>query len=834
MLGETGSVLIGLAMAVATYTAIAAYLSIRRRDSRWQESAQNGAFAAAGLLALALLLLLAAFMADAFGIQYVAAHSSKGMPFYLKISAVWAGQEGSLLLWAFLQALFTAMAIRRPSAEARPLVPWATAILGLTTVFFAGVTLFLSNPFSLSEAIPLDGQGLNPLLRHPGMVFHPPALFLGYVGLAIPFAFAMAALLTRRLDGWTAAVRRWTLAAWLFLGLGLLLGARWAYDVLGWGGYWGWDPVENAALMPWLTSTALLHGIAMQDERRGYRAWNILLAALSFALVLFGTFATRSGMIQSVHAFARSSIGYYFLAFILLVVAVSVALVVRARSALGGGRESDGLLSRNGAFYLTLVLLVTATATVFVGSILPTITEALVGQRFEAGPEWFDAVMGPQLAAIVFLIGVCPLLGRAARALPALRARGWPAVVGALAALGGAVFSGFTGWAPLIGFGIVGLAAGTAIAEITRDAILRARRQNETPVRALWELIGQNRRKYGGYVVHVGVILMALGVIGTRVYELETETVLTSGEQASVGRYTLFFEELRQDLAVDHTSVWASVAVYRDGAYLITLQPQLNLFGGTEQNVTVPALRAGMREDLYLVLAGWSEDGSTATFKVFVNPLASFIWLGGLVFMAGGVVAAWSGPRGTTVVISRGRRHAVGAVLGLVIGLGLLAAAGVAMWGPGHGAVFQAASRPLPGQPAPDFMLARLDGSSLQLSDLRGGIAVVNFWASWCPPCRDEMPDLQRVWEEFEGRDVTVLGVAFQDEEGPVRDMVGEFGVTYPVGLDVDSGIAKSYGVTGPPETFVIDAEGKVARVFIGPVTADALRFELNGLLEGP
>jgi cytochrome c-type biogenesis protein CcmF len=269
MLAEVGSILIGLALATAVYAVLTAFWSIHRSDPRWAESGRNGVYTTATLLALALLALLVSFLGNQFQVQYVAQHSNRDLPLYLKASAVWAGQEGSLLLWAFLQALFAALVVGRPAERSRPLIPWATAFLNLITAFFVAMTLFLSNPFALQTTVPPDGQGLNPLLRHPGMIFHPPAMYLGYVGLAVPFAFALAALITQRVEGWTTVVRRWTLAAWFFLGLGVLLGARWAYDVLGWGGYWGWDPVENAGLMPWLTTTALLHGAVMQEERRG-------------------------------------------------------------------------------------------------------------------------------------------------------------------------------------------------------------------------------------------------------------------------------------------------------------------------------------------------------------------------------------------------------------------------------------------------------------------------------------------------------------------------------------------------------------------------------------
>jgi len=835
MIAEVGTLTVGLALAAALYAAFAVFWSIRRSDLRWAESGRNGIYATAVLLGLALLLLLSAFLTDQFEIRYVAQHSSRDLPLYLKASALWAGQEGSLLLWSFLQALFTGLLVagsrKRGGRHRRHrYIPWATIFLNLITVFFVGMTLSLSNPFARLDFVPADGQGLNPLLRHPGMIFHPPALYLGYVGLAVPFALAMAALVTREVDGWTRVARRWTLAAWLFLGLGLLLGARWAYDVLGWGGYWGWDPVENAGLMPWLTATALLHGGVMQEERQGFRVWNLLLVILSFALVLFGTFTTRSGMIQSVHAFSRSPLGPYFLAFIGLTLVGSLALLANRRSILSDDRPTGALLSRNGLFLLALVLFLTLTASVLVGSILPTITEALSGQRFEAGPEWFDRVTGPQFAALVLVLGFCPLLGRAARAMARLRRRGWPALVGAALATLLAIVAGFTRWTSLVGFAATGLAGGTAVAEIAWDVAARTRREQEGVLRALWRLVDRNHRRYGGYLVHIGLVLMTVGIIGTRLYSLETEAFLSPGESVEIGRYSLVFEDLWQEPAGDHLTTRASLAAYRDGAYLTTLTPRVDEYLSSQQTVGVPALRAGLREDLYVVLAGYSP--STVTLKVFVNPLATFLWLGGLVLLAGGAVAVWPSMEGVRLSVPEARRRAVRNGVTLALVMAVLVAAGMAMWGPGHRAAARSAGRPLPGQPAPDFTLTLLDGSTLSLSDLQGKVVVINFWGSWCPPCREELPDLQAVWEAYRERGVVFVGIAYQEEVSSVQGAAAEFGLTYPLGLDVGERTATAYGITGVPETFVVDPEGRVAYVHIGPVSAEQLTQELESLLE--
>jgi len=843
MLAQVGSILTGLALIAILYAAGAAYWFTRGDDDRrWWESSRNAVIATAALLGLAVLALLMAFLDDQFYIEYVMQHSSRDLPLYLKMSAVWGGQNGSLLLWAFLQAGFAALVVGRSSKTRGFLIPWTTVFLSLITAFFVAVTLFLSNPFAVSPSIPADGQGLNPLLRHPGMIFHPPALYLGYVGLAVPFALALAALITRRIEEWPSIARRWTLAAWLFLGLGLLLGMRWAYDVLGWGGYWGWDPVENAGLMPWLTATALLHALVMQDQRRGFRWWNVVLALSSFVLVLFGTFTTRSGLIQSVHAFARSNLGPYFLAAMGLTLFGSLALFYSRRSLLSEPAESEDLFSREGMFTLTLLLFVTITGSVLVGSLLPTLTEALTDQRFEAGPSWFDRVTGPQFAALVLVMGVCPLLGQTVGALRRLGRRGVAPALGAALVPFGAALAGFTRPFSLIGFALVGLAGGTVVAEIVRGVAALNRRGESVP-RALWWLFGRSRRRYGGYLVHAGVILMAVGVIGTRFYPFETEAVLTSGESVNVQGYKLVFEDLGRDVLSDRVTTQALISVYRGERLLGTLEPGLDEYSNFRQTVAMPAVRTGVREDLYLVLAGWSEGGAQATVKVIINPLASFLWLGGLVFMAGGAVAVWPSTRQARMAEPAARTRRIGSAVGLAVGIVLLAVAVWVMWGPAQGPVASGSrsgqgglglatnrgSRPRIGEPAPDFTVDLLDGSTLSRSDLRGQIAVINFWSPECQPCEDELPDLQTIWEEYQGKGVAFLGVSLPDFEAGAREMVSEFGITYPNG--VDRVMPLDYGITGVPETFIIGPQGSLAYVHIGPVTADRLRTELDALV---
>jgi cytochrome c-type biogenesis protein CcmF len=506
-------------------------------------------------------------------------------------------------------------------------------------------------------------------------------------------------------------------------------------------------------------------------------------------------------------------------------------LILNRRSILAAPCPSDGLFSREGVSFLALILLLTLSGSILIGSVLPTITEVFTGHRFEAGPEWFDRVTGPQFAVLMLMMGVCPLLGRAAVTMRQLCGRGLPALGGAALVTAIAALAGFTQPVSLVGFFVIGLAGATVLTEYVRDAVAHSRRQGENVFRALVSLFGRNRRRYSGYLVHVGVVLMALGVVGTRLYAFETELVLTPGEPVDVQDYTLVYEELQGESAEDHLSVRAALAIYRNNAYLTTLRPRLNQYTNSGQTVAIPALWAGLKEDLYLVLAGWEGNGDTATVKAFVNPLASFLWLGGLVFLAGGAVALWLPARAARLPIPQARRRALIAAGGLVTGVAVFIVAAVAMWGTNLEAL-QLMGRPLLGQPAPDFTLDLLDGSTFTLSDLRGQVVVINFWATWCPPCEDEMPDLQTVWEEYQANGVVFVGIAFDDEESAVRDMASRYGATYALGLEAEGSISTAYGITGVPETFVVDADGNVTHVYIGPVTADELREALDGLLE--
>lgn len=821
MLAEVGSILIGLSLFAVVYAAPALIVGLKKNDFRWQKSARNAIYSSSGLLLLALLLLVAAFITDQFQLSYVYSHSSSSLDLSLKLSAVWAGQEGSLLLWAFLQVLFSALIAKKLTRESA-LETWATFIMSLTAIFFIGMTLIFSNPFVATSTVPQDGLGMNPLLRHPGMIFHPPFLYLGYVALAVPFAYALASLIVGDADLWPKKARNWSLMAWLFLGVGLLLGMRWAYDVLGWGGYWGWDPVENAGLMPWLTATALLHGLDMQSRGKGFKVWNVISAVLSFTLVIFGTFTTRSGLIQSVHAFSESVVGPYFLGALLIVLFGSIALMIVKHKAFGKMTFPEKILSTEGAYFFALLSLMLITLSIMVGTLLPTLT----GGRFTAPAEWFNRVVGPQLGVLVFLMGVGPLIGKLARGAKESYLRLLPPIIGALAGFSLAWWGGFRLTASVIGLTVAGFSGGAALGEIGFNLGKRVRQSGwRTGLRNL-PLLG--RHGYGAHLIHFGVVLMAVGVIGTQLYETERQLTLVPGDSITVGEYTLLYEDLEQESADDHLDTRALISTYSGSDYLTTLKPQLNYYPGYNQTMSSPAIHSSWREDLYLVLFSWDGAGQIS-LTVMINPLSAFLWIGGMVVLLGGILAWW--PRENEGEHSSPKRMGVGAQIGAIVGLLVVIVTVFALWG--NALLPDAGSgRPLPGETAPAFTATDIDGNEFRLADYRGKIVVVNFWATWCPQCDDELPEFEAIWRELGDQGVQFVGVAMDDTYSAVSEVAEAQDITFPLIVEDESLITSAYGVTAAPETFIVDAEGNVAYLHIGAVDADTLMSELAELMK--
>jgi cytochrome c-type biogenesis protein CcmF len=552
---------------------------------------------------------------------------------------VWGALEGSIVLWAWMLAAYTLIVVLRHRRNARELYPWVLTVMLGVLAFFLLVMTVPAPVFQRLTPVPADGRGLNPLLEDSGMITHPIALYLGFTGFTVPFAFAVAALVTGRVsDAWITMTRRWTITAWYFLSLGLLIGGWWSYHVLGWGGYWAWDPVENAAFMPWLTGTAFLHSVMIQERRRMLRLWNLALVILTFGLTLFGTFLTRSGVIASVHAFTQGSIGVFFLGFLSLVILLALSLLAWRWDALGAEGELDSVVSRESAFLLNNVLLVAATFTVFFGTIFPLVSEAVRGVKVSVGMPFFNQVNIPLFLSLIFLMGVGPLIAWR-RASPENLRRNflWPAVVGVVAAA--VVFAlGVRGTLAVLSLALAAFVAGTIAVDVVRATRARMRLGEAAP-RALGRLLVRHNRRYGGFVVHLGILVIALGVTGSQAWSVQTETTLHRGEHAEIAGYRVRFDGLAASEESNHFKVTGTFTVDGGKAAGTVLSPAKKFYPREQAPIAYVDYRLGLLEDLYVVLGDFARDGSQATIKLQVNRLVSWIWIGGLVLTLGAALA---------------------------------------------------------------------------------------------------------------------------------------------------------------------------------------------------
>jgi cytochrome c-type biogenesis protein CcmF len=629
-----------LALLASIYAAIAFAFGARKRHAALLHSASNSLLAVFGLVSLSVAILVYALVTHNFQIEYVASYTSTDLPLAYRLSALWAGNDGSLLVWAWLISLFAAVVVLQKRDTARELVPYASAIIMVTQAFFLILVLAISNPFNMLPSAPAEGMGLNPLLENPGMILHPPVLLAGYVGFTVPFAFAMAALFTRRLgDEWLLAIRRWTLLAWLFLGIGLIIGAWWAYVELGWGGYWAWDPVENAGLMPWLVATAFLHSIMIQRRRGMLKVWNVVLITLTFSLAIFGTFLTRSGILSSVHTFSESALGPFFLTFIGITLFGALGLLYFRSKELKGEAEMESLVSRESTFLLNNLLLVGAAFATFLGTIFPVISEAARGVKITVGPPFFNQVNGPIFLALILLAGVCTLIGWRRASIKNLTRNFLGPLVAALLLGVALLLVGIREWYALIAFPICGFVLATILYEWFRGTRARRRMRGENYLKAFWGLIAANRPRYGGYIVHIAIILMAMGIIGSSIYVVETEATLKPGDSVTIEQYSLTYESLDYYETQSKEVVTATLSVYNDGELIGSVVPEKYFHRSYQQPVTEVAIRSTAKEDLYVILINWDQDSTT--FKVLVNPLVGWIWIGGGVFLLGGLIAFW-------------------------------------------------------------------------------------------------------------------------------------------------------------------------------------------------
>ncbi len=638
-----------LALLVAVYgTGAAAFGALRGRP-QWIQSSERAVYAVFALLTFSMLGLEAALLSDRFDLALVARNSSREQAWVFKVPALWGGQAGSLLLWGWILSLLSAVTVFQNRARNRKLMPWVIVTLMGNVIFFAALLCFLTSPFAPmpTEAIFSNGQGLNPLLQHVAMLIHPPILYLGFVGFAIPFAYALAALITGELgQAWFRSTRRWTLAAWAFLGLGLMLGGRWAYEVLGWGGYWAWDPVENAAFMPWLAGTAYLHSVMIQEKRGMLKIWNLALIGLSYSLCLFGTFLTRSGVVQSVHSFTQSGwFGFVFLAYVVLVAGVFAAFLIWRVPLLRSENRLDSVVSREASFLLNNWVFLALLSIVFFGTLYPVFSEAVYGATIQIGPPFFQRYAGPLAIFLLLLTGIGPLIAwRRATWANLRKSFLWPAAVAVMAAAI-VLALGVRQFYPVAFLALCSFVTTTIVEEYWRGIRARMRR-GEGPLRAVLELMRRNQRRYGGYVVHLSVVLIFVGFAGVAFY-LEETRVLQPGETWQLNGYTV---EYRQALPVSHphyAGAVARVALHRDGKPVGILTPEKRMYFQQEQPATIPAIASSLSEDFYVIMVGLEPDQSVA-LKVYINPLVNWIWIGGFIFIVGNVLILWPIPERQT------------------------------------------------------------------------------------------------------------------------------------------------------------------------------------------
>jgi cytochrome c-type biogenesis protein CcmF len=678
MVADLGFGALVITFMVSLYGIGAAVYGARKNAPAWVDSARNAMLLTFPLLSLTAVCVIYLLVNEHFEINYVATVTSRSMPFYLRITALWGGQAGSLLFWSWLMSAFATAVTLRKWERDREFLPWVIVVSLITLAFFLSLVIFFENPFQRlwqtfsgdvvaailppAGAIPFapqDGRGLNPLLRHPGMIIHPPMLYLGFVSFVIPYAFAIAALVTGRTDDrWIRITRRWTLVAWLFLSLGLLLGSRWAYDVLGWGGYWGWDPVEIAAFMPWLSGTPFLHSVMIQEKRGMLKHWNMVLIILTYALVIFGTFLTRSGVLSSVHSFAQSAIGPAFFIFIGLTFITSMGLLSRRWKELKSEGKMVSMLSREALFLLNNLLFISILVVCFWGVIFPIISELFTGQKETLGPPFYERATAPLFAGLLLLMGIAPLAAWGHSTALTIGRALWKPWLASIVVVGLAILAGVRQPVAVLVFWLCAQVAFVTLYEFWRGALARHRKSGESLPVALARLMSRNRRRYGGYIIHIGVVLMAIGIIGIEVFQTQTQGGIPMNGELKLGDYKIHYDSLAVWDTDDGRNVArAVVSVFKDGRYLGELHPRRDFYFESQQSMTIPGVRSSMEDDLYVILVDWQPISTqNATFRIYHNPLVNWLWLGGIVFILGTLVAAWPDREPEEVVVRVSQR----------------------------------------------------------------------------------------------------------------------------------------------------------------------------------
>src|SRR5215218_4929482 len=637
-MAELGRAALVVTLGLCLYAAVAGAYAAARRRRRLAQSARNALIAAFGSTVVAAGVLAAGFLRSDFSLTYVAEHSNRSLGGPYKLSAFWGGQEGSLLLWLLILTGYAALAVWVNRNRTRDLVVWVTPVLAAIAVGFSFLLVVVASPFA-TQVAPLDGAGLNPSLQNPYMMAHPPFLYLGYVGLAVPFAFAMGALLSGRTDErWIVATRRWTLIAWTALGVGQLLGSHWAYVEVGWGGYYAWDPVENAALMPWLAATAFLHSVMIQEKRGMLKVWNMLLVILAFCLSLFGTFLTRSGVVSSIHSFTESPLGPWFLGFICAITVASLALVYLRLPLLRTKTRLESLVSREAAFLYNNLLLVALCLTILWGVAFPMISELVQGEARTIGRPYYDFFLRTFGLPLLLLMGIGPLIAWRRASLRSLgRTFLWPAGVAVAVGLVLVAFGAGSSTPGLIAYTFCAFVLASIVLEFVRGTRATG---------SFTRLVSRNRRRYGGYIVHAAIVLLALGIAGSSAYGSSTERKLSPGQSMNVGGYTLAYRSLAQEREPNHLAVRAAVDVYRGGDLVARVEPGKNNYFAEKQVSNEMAIHTNwLRAEDVDVIADQITPGGAIYFKAFVKPLVNLIWVAGLVFLLGSLITLWPDPR---------------------------------------------------------------------------------------------------------------------------------------------------------------------------------------------
>ena len=630
-MASLGSFILLATFVVCAYAVAASIVGGRRRSTPLIESGIGAFYLVAALMTAASAIIVHAFVTNNYAIRYVDRYSDSAQPLFYKLTSYWGGLDGSIMFWVFLLSAFGSLAVYVNRDRHRELIPYVVAVISCVQLFFLLVMIVNKDPFAtyLTD-IPVDGRGLNPLLQNPYMAIHPPSLYIGFVGMTVPFAFAMSALATGHLDdSWLRAVRRWTMVSWLFLSLGLTLGMIWAYEELGWGGFWGWDPVENAGLLPWLTATAFLHSVMVQERRSMLRVWNMTLVIITFFLTIFGTFMTRSGVVQSVHAFGEDrELAWMFTVFMVLILSFSFGMLIYRLPLLRARHELDSWASREAAFLLNNWILLFSAVFVLFATMFPTLSEAVTGERLTVGPPFFNKWMLPIGLALLFLTGVGPLLAWRKSSLENLWYQfRWPTLAALVTGVT-LVLLNFHVWSSGICFMLCSFVTVTIGQEFVRGAGVRQAATSSDMLTAIIGLVSRSQRRYGGYIVHIGIVLMFLGFAGEG-YKLDEQVLLQVGQQVEVGKFTVRHDGISVNDDGQKQMITGTLTVLTDGAEVGQMYPARWFFNKHETEPTTEvAIRRRLSEDLYIVMAAFDMQDQSASFQITVTPLINWIWFG--------------------------------------------------------------------------------------------------------------------------------------------------------------------------------------------------------------